>query len=85
MKLEWKLEMSQRDMELQVARAKEQAQMDHWKKLGACDEFIALLKKKVQQLRRTPEVVESSLGSRCIPNPPEKVPESGGIVRITLP
>lgn len=34
MKLEWKLEMSQRDM---VACAKEQAQEDHWKELEACD------------------------------------------------
>ena len=42
--------MSQRDMELQVARAKEQAQTDHQKELEACNKLIALLK-KVQKLR----------------------------------
>ena len=30
-------------------------------------------------------MTESSLGSGCTPNAPEKVPESGGRVRITLP
>ena len=49
--LEWKLEMSQRDMQLQAARAKEQAQTDHQKELDACDELIALLEEKVQKLR----------------------------------
>ena len=42
--------MSQRNMELQVAHAKEQAQADHRKELEAHDELIALLKEKVQQL-----------------------------------
>ena len=36
---------------------------------------IALLKEKVQQLRGSREVTESSLGSGCTPNAPEKVPE----------
>ena len=35
--LEWKLEMSQRDVELHVAHAKEHAQMDHQKELEAGD------------------------------------------------
>ena len=37
--LEWKLDMSQRDMELQVGRAKKQAQADHRKELEARDEL----------------------------------------------
>jgi len=34
-------------MELQVARVKKQAQVDHWKKLKASDEPIALLKERM--------------------------------------
>ena len=85
-RLQWKLESFQTEVELQVARAREQAQVDHLKELETRDELVTLLKEKVQQLKRSKEVVELSSGSGCAPNTAEKVLESGGRVgHITLP
>ena len=85
-RLKWKLESAQTEVELQVARAREQTQVDHRKELESRDELIALLREKVQQLKGSKEVVELSSGSGCAPNTAEKVLESGGRVgRITLP
>ena len=63
-RLQWKLESAQTEVELQVARVREQALVDHRKELEARDELIALLKEEVQ-LQGSKEIVELSSGSGC--------------------
>ena len=64
-KLEWKLEMGQKDAELKVARAREQAQADHRKEMETRDELIALLKEKLEHASGQKEAVKPSSGSGC--------------------
>ena len=84
-RLEWKLESAQTEVELQVARAREQALVDHRKELEARDELITLLKEKLQQQRGPKQVVELTSGSGCAPSTPEKVESGGRAGRMTLP
>ena len=63
-KLEWKLEMGQKDAELKVARAREQAQADHRKEMETRDELIALLKEKLEHASGQKEAVKAQLGER---------------------
>ena len=95
-RLEWKLEKAERDAELQAARVRERAQLDHKKELEARDELIALLKEKLSR-RSEPKSMDteapppsSSKGSGCTPSlQPQKetgpVSGSGRTVRLSLP
>ena len=74
-RLEWKLDKAERDAELQAARVRECAQVDHRKELEARDELIALLKEKLSR-QSEPKSMDteklppsSSKGSGCTPSP----------------
>ena len=85
-RLQWRLESAQTEAELQFARTREQALVDHRKELEARDELIALLKEKMQQKGGPKEVMESALGSGCAPSSPDKgLGSGGGVGCITLP